>query len=464
MSSLSASRPSWRDTTLVLLLGALPALLAWATYGIIQQPDTIGYLAYAAEIRNGTVPTGQALLHAGAAPISLFRAPGYPAFLAGLQAIFLARWREAAVLLQIAASAVITAAVYRTALGLGVRRSLAVAAALLPAVGFTVVLQIALLTDALNAVFLVGAALSLVAWTGIGGAIVAGGLLAVATTFREATPFLAVAFLPLAWCCGEPRWRRMLATIALPWCAVAMLMGWNVARIGRPVLTTTTEVNMVLAVFPLIRAGLPVYSGNDAFDRTARETLTKPDSAQIPELLRHLFRRDDMTAPQLADIATARYARAWVRFPLAMLVSSARNFRTSFLNMPFAPVDTIADLESFSGRQPSPDIVKLNLLWHRTLAGDAISLFWLSLVVVTRTLGIAIAIIGAVCPWLPGRSWQVRGLWFICAGIPVIYMPVALDGRYLLPVVPLICLAAAASVPAAYTTPSRRNAAIASSE
>lgn len=67
------------------------------------------------------------------------------------------------------------------------------------------------------------------------------------------------------------------------------------------------------------------------------------------------------------------------------------------------------------------------------------------LVVVTRAIGIAVAVIGIVAPWLPGRSWNARGLWFICAGVPLTYMPVHLDTRFMLPIVPLLCIAAAIS-------------------
>jgi hypothetical protein len=249
----------------------------------------------------------------------------------------------------------------------------------------------------------------------------------------------------------------MAATILPPLCVVAALMAWNHARIGRPVVTTTAEVNMVQPLFPLITRGLPVYAGDDAFDRAARETLTRPDFDQIAPLLQRLFARDNMTAPELADAATARYWRAWERFPAAMLWSSVLRFQASFLKLPFAPVDTIAGLDVFSGRQPSPDLVKLNLLWHRTLAGDPTSLTWLLLVVMTRSVGMAVAFLGIIGPWLPGRTWRLRALWLVCAAVPAVHMPVHLDIRYLMPVVPLLCIAAAVSVsPARLTGPDER--------
>jgi hypothetical protein len=369
--------------------------------------------------------------------------------LAGLQTVFPAGWRDAAVIVQIALCGIVAGGAYQAALRLGARRGFAVAAGLLPAVGFIVVLQISLLTDALYAALFTGAALCLVAGDGLFGAIIAGLLLALATSLREVTPYLAPFFLPLACCgCGR-RWARMIATILPPLCTVAALMAWNEARVGWPIVTTTAEVNMVQPLFPLITRNLPVYAGDDAFDRAARETLTRPDFDEIAPMLQRLFQQENMTAPELAEMATARYWRAWERFPRAMLRSSALRFQASFLELPFAPVDTIAGLDVFSGRHPSPDLVKLKLLWQRTVAGDVTSLIWLILVVITRSVGVTVAFVGMFGPWLRGRTWRLRALWLICAAVPAVHMPVHLDIRYLMPVVPLLCIAAAASISSA---------------
>jgi hypothetical protein len=361
------------ETALVLVLAAVPAIVALAVYGIIHQPDTAGYLAYATQIRTATVPAGSTLLHEGPMPLSLFRAPGYPAFLAGLQTLFPKCWAEVSVALQIGLSALVAAGAYRVALRLGAARHLAAAAALLPAVGFSVVLQISLLTDSLNAVFFTSAAMVLAAVDGVSAALAAGMLLALATSFREATPVLALWFLPLAWWCGKRRWLRMAAVILPPLCLAIALMTWNYVRINRPVVTTTAEVNMIQPLFPLIRRHLPVFPDADAVDRAAHETLTRPDFHQILQLLQRLFDQEGMTAPDLATAATVRYWRAWRQFPLAMLVASARRFRTSFLKMPFEPVDTVADLNVYSGQRLSPNIVKINVLWRQALAGDITS-------------------------------------------------------------------------------------------
>jgi len=114
--------------------------------------------------------------------------------------------------------------------------------------------------------------------------------------------------------------------------------------------------------------------------------------------------------------------------------------------MPFEPVDTVADLDVYSGQRPSPNIVKINVLWRQASGGNITSVVWLMLVIFTRAIGMIVAFVGIVAPWLPRRSWNARGLWIICAGVPLTYMPVHLDTRFMLPVVPLLCIAAAVSL------------------
>lgn len=114
--------------------------------------------------------------------------------------------------------------------------------------------------------------------------------------------------------------------------------------------------------------------------------------------------------------------------------------------MPFEPVDTLALLHRYDGRDPSPAFVKLNTLWSRLRHGDALAGLLLAVVVATRVAGTAIALAGIVLPWLPGRDWRLLGLWLICAGSVFVYLPVHLEPRYMAAVVPLLCVMAAAAL------------------
>ena len=60
---------------LVGLVAALPALVAFLTYGALKTPDSGGYIYYAEQLRTGTLPIGTALLKESPAPISLFGPP-----------------------------------------------------------------------------------------------------------------------------------------------------------------------------------------------------------------------------------------------------------------------------------------------------------------------------------------------------------------------------------------------------
>ena len=435
------------------LLGALPALAALAVFGILHTPDTPGYLTYAEQIRTGTVPNGAALLASGPSPVSLFRAPGYSLVLAALQRVFPGAWQMAVVLLQIAAQAAVTGAAYRAARALGAGRERATVAALLPAIGFGVVVQIALLTDGLYAALATGAALLLTRGRP-GAAALAGLALGCATLLREATPFLMIGYLPLALLVTDGRGRRLLCgalVLAGPAVAAGGLMAWNAARIGRPVLTTSRQTVMVQAVLPLLKKHLPVYDGDDRFDRIARETVGSGEYSAIDTLHDRLFREAGMSAPEIADAATRRYVAAWRRFPGAMLMASLQNFRHEFLAMPFQPVDTVGALMVYAG-WPRPVFDRLNLLWSALRHGSAVAGLEIAADVLTRLLGTAISLLAIATPLLlrgqSDRAARTRfGLWLVCCAFPAVYLPVHIEPRYLAPVVPLVCVLAACALP-----------------
>src|SRR5215468_1140949 len=98
-----------RCELLVGLVAPLPALVAFLTYGGLETPDSAGYISYAEQLRTGTLPSGAALLKEAPAPISLFRAPGYPALIAITQSLFGTAWKTTVVLVQIVSHAVLAA-------------------------------------------------------------------------------------------------------------------------------------------------------------------------------------------------------------------------------------------------------------------------------------------------------------------------------------------------------------------
>ena len=494
-------RPPRLATPATALLAALPALLALAVFGVIETPDSPGYIAYAAQLRHA-LPTGQALLREAPAPITLFRMGGYPALLAALQTLT-PHWRLAAILLQIAALSALAAATRRTALRLGASPRPALAAALLPATGFGVVVQLCLLTDALYAALAAGAALALATpplatpplatrltrprGAPLRPALAAGLMLALATTLREATPLLALAYLPLALLPDPPprhspaphtnhrsvllRLLRALL-VALPALAVAgTQIAWNASRGAGPVLTTSRQTVMVQAVLPLLRrhpdllAPLPPPASPDpddaTFDDAARDTVGGGEYGRIDDLHRRLF-AESLDAPAMARAAGRLYRRAWLTHPGAMLLATISNLRHEFLSLPFQPLDTVGALMVYAG-WPRPAFDRLNIEWSAlrhapSTAARTTAALCIAADVLTRLLGTLIALAAILSPWLPpawwparrghpvfppGTLWRLRGLWLVCAGFVGLYAPVHIEPRYLVPTVPLACVIAA---------------------
>src|SRR5215472_10851065 len=388
---------------LVGLVAALPALVAFLTYGALEPPDSAGYISYAEQLRAGTLPSGAALLKEAPAPISLFRTPGYPALIAVTQSLFGIAWKVTLVLSQIIAHAALAVTVYRTAVLLRLSRSLAILVALLPSVGLGLVMQVSLLTDAISAALLGFAALWLVQATlqpsriapvAVGMALVGAMLL------REATMFIAVGFAPAVWIASRPESRlRWFCSAFMPIIAVvAGMAGTNYARSGYPVVTTSPQLVMVQALLPLLKHELPVFDGEDLYDRTARDTLRGGEYAMIDELNRKLFLAG-LTAPQMAEAATWRYFRAWWRFPGAMLIATVGRYRDHFPALAFYPLVTLRYLAIYAGL-PRPEFTVPARLWKNLKRGNLSAGAWLLVDVAMRVIGTAIGLAATAAPFL----------------------------------------------------------------
>ncbi len=434
---------------LASVLAVLPPLVAWMAYGMLILTDSHGYMDYAAALRAGTVATGPALLRQAAVPVTLFRMTGYPAILAGLQAAFAQGWPTALVMLQIGANAMVAATAYRACLALRFGPCRAMVAAVLPACGFALVLQICVLTDALYAALLGGAALLLVARPTVGCVAVAAVALAAATAIREATVFLAIGYIPLAVLAAGPAWRRRLAAaalvVALSWGVAAAQIGWNISRGVGSVLTTSPQTVLVQAVLPLVQAGYPVFDGDDMFDATARSSLAAGDYAGIDTLHQRLFAQG-MASVDMAKAASRAYWRTWRRFPTAMAAAALANLRPRYLAMPFQPLETLADLAVYAG-DSRPVFGRFNEEWRMLRHGQVAAGLWVAVDLVTRMAGIAISLAAMAQPWRRGADPRLRGLWCVCATLIAVYTPVHVEPRYLAPLTPLVWVLGMAALP-----------------
>ena len=420
--------------------------------GVFETPDSGGYLAYAKLLAAGPLPSGEALLNSGFYPIPLYRTIGYPSVIAAAQHIAPLNWPIFLLLLQIIAQAFLAAYAYRVGLALGLKPSLALIASLMPAAGSVAVFQSAVMTDALfgalfSAAMLVLLQAGLIRARGVDASarlLVAGSLLGVAATIREATPYLLLGLLPAAYV-ATIKGRRLfgLVTFVVPALLVsALIMVDHHRRSGHAVLSTSKQVVMVQALLPLVARGVPVFEGDTLFDRMARDIITSNDYFGIERLNRRLFEAG-MSAPDIAREASARYMRAWRQYPLEMLRASATRLPAKMLWITFMPVDTAADIYRQTG-EARPWFGRPEVLWRSFMEGSASALPILLILLIGRLIGLAVTFGAILAPFLlpssDRRRWAVMGAWLASGGFVAVYLPVHLEQRYLIPIVPILCL------------------------
>jgi hypothetical protein len=436
--------------SLVGLVAAVPALMVASIIGVFQTPDSGAYLSYAQMLREGPLPNGQALLESSFAPFPLYRTIGYPAVISATQFLSPSHWSFLLFGLQTLSQAMLAAYAYRVGLVLGLKPPLAFAAALMPAVGSVAVFQSSIMTDSLfGALF--GAAMLLIFHAGLTPdlgrgrkLIVAGVLLALAASIREATLYLLVGLLPAIFI-ATSKGRRLpgLAAVILPpILASALIMADHYRRSGHAVLSTSKQVVMVQALLPLVSRGIPVFEGDSLFERTAREVIIGHDYFSIQRLNIRLFEAG-MTAPEIAAAASSNYARAWRQHPVEMLRASAVRLPTKMLWITFMPVDTVADIYRQSG-EPRPWFGRPEVLWRRTMEGSVFALPILLALWISRAIGLAVTLGAIVSPFLLAgedkRRAAVFGAWLASGAFVSVYLPVHLEQRYLIPIVPILCL------------------------
>src|SRR5262245_7019925 len=435
------------------LLAALPALIVLSLFGPIEPPDCSGYVGFAEQILSGQLRTGAELLTEAIIPVSLYRAPGYPALIAVFQYLFGNAWKVALVLLQISVSSLLAILAHRTAALLGLPRLLALSVSLLPSVSIGLVMQVSILTDAVYSV-LFGCAVLLLVPAMLHTSprtprtpLYVGLLLATAMSLREATIIIAIAFVPAVWiAAGAGRRGRWLCLSFSPLLAItAGLMTANYIRSGHAVVTTSPQIVMVQALLPLVRQGLPLFPDDTIFDRTARETLRGDDYHSIFALNDKLFLAG-LSAPQISAEARHRYFLTWRRFPVAMALASLGRYHERYLALPFHPLNAARLLRLYAGR-PSPWISNPGMLWQDAQMGSGSAAFWLVVYGATRVIGTVIGVLAIVAPFVllrngDNRAVVVLGMWFICLGFVAVYLPVHLNERYLVPLIPLQCLLA----------------------
>ena len=426
--------------------------------GVFETPDSGTYIIYAEMLRSGPLPHGEALLGLSYSPIPLYRTPGYPAVIAALQLISPTHWMSLLLAVQVFAQALLAAYAHRVGLALGLNPILAFIVALMPVAGSVTVFQSAIMTDALfGAIF--GAAMLLILHAalipgGLGRLFLAGVLLGVGVAVREATLYLLLGLVPAA-LLATSRGRRLIgfaAIMAPPILAAGLIMADHYRRSGHAVLSTSKQIVMIQALMPLVTRNVPVFEGETLFQKTARDVLVGNDYHSIHRLNARLFEAG-MTSPEIAAAASANYARAWREHPVEMLRATATRLPIKMLWITFMPIDTAADVHRQSG-EARPWFGRPETLWRRAMEGSVFALPILLALWLGRAIGLAVTIGAIASPFLLAKADRQRAAvfsaWLACGAFVATYLPVHLEQRYLIPIVPVLCLLGGVAFQALY--------------
>jgi hypothetical protein len=130
-----------------------------------------------------------------------------------------------------------------------------------------------------------------------------------------------------------------------------------------------------------------------------------------------------------------------------MFIATVSRYRDHFLALAFYPSITLRYLDVHAGL-PRPEFTDPARLWKKLKRGNLSAGVWLLLDVVMRAIGMTIGLAATAAPFLlmnqcDDRGRALLGTWIICVSCVAVYIPVHLDIRYLVPLIPLQCLLAA---------------------
>ncbi|MGE4218902.1 MAG: hypothetical protein AB7G39_05590 [Alphaproteobacteria bacterium] len=446
----------------ILLLAALARIAGLIAYGPGLYPDSHEYLAYAALIRGSDHSwLWDAGLERSMAPVTVARTIGYPMVLAILQALFGSSFAVATVLLQSALALTATAAVYRFALRFTGALWAAIAAGIGHGLSHVVWLDLALLADSLfTSLFILatitlghlllgGAARPLRAASGI-GAVAALLILLRGNGWAVAATLAPLALAAILFSRTGRLYRAgMIVAFLLPGLLIVWTYRtWNEARSGEAFLTTNAQVVMLQSVFEMVHKGARPFDGDTPLDRAVRETASGYTLAEVVAANRQLHVRYGMTAPAIADAATAKYVETIRRFPGPFLTATLENFDlksvAALVNPAFGFAEThqiatevsllpgLRELRREPGTYATP--LRLGLLaLHAACALGSILLFLAFL------FGAPILALGRWrrCGPADRDAAMLAGLWLAYAGVAAMYMAVHFELRYVLSVAPV---------------------------
>ena len=442
------------------------ALLAWI--GPVYSDDSGGYSDYADAMLASSHWLNDANLDERAIPLLAYRPLGYPAVIAVAKLAAGPSWPYAVTGLQIVLSLIAFIAIVEVGIEICIGLRAAVAAAFAAAL-FQLPYDQAIMTDSLNASFIIIALAVFLRGTIAGKEITSGqiivnsGLLVAAFLFRDVLPFLMITMLPLlllrcAVTRGVPLARRfapcVLVCLSLVSADAAYNL-WNYHRAGSFFVTTIPQTNALTATMYAAKNQPGIFSGDTPLEIQARPILKEYDLTEAVKINEALF-NSGYRAPEIACMAMQKYLKTWREHPLAMLNLIRLTTSENVLKLLVRPIEAVCELFELARMTPCPDYRDLYRAAFRhpsTLTSGEAAMFAATTAQNTVSIilsayyffGIPLLVVLAL------RSGAMRddrpmllvaGFWILGVGWHLMYCEALYTTRYMGPVLPFMALGA----------------------
>jgi len=395
-----------------------------------------------------------------------FRMIGYPAFIASAMAVSGSAWPYLVVCIQSAISLCVAAAALRLGEELHLSRGFSLLAVVAYATSLQLTLDQCILTDSLNASFVILATVLLVrgARAGkpllVGNALSAGVLLGLAFLLREFMQILIVLFLLflVARVAISPKGMRIrtLVTAVLvflpPLATMEAYREWNAYRTGVRFVTTGARTTALQALANAAQSNPDLLSADTPVDRAMRRQLKFYTYDEVLAVNTALF-AEGHSEIELARMATSRYLLAWQERPFAMLSLVRTTIRENQVKLVVRAFIATCEIIEWGNSQPRcPDYRDVyRKLFKAPSALSAAEIAVFILVTIQNALSIAVFagfLIGV--PIFVILAWRSKE-WFVCrtpvfllaafwgvyVGWDFAYLLVHFENRYMAPVIPL---------------------------
>lgn len=449
------------DLVAAAVLAAIKAYFL-GKYGIYpwNDNDGAGYIALAEQLAHGMAWVSVPDLSTSYLPISLLRLPGYPLLILASQAIAGSDWIPFLITVQLVLSFFASYVLYRVVSIISAVRLFGFMCAVIFAVSYQAYFERFILTDSLYAsaftLIICYAAFHFYTRKQVATVAVAaiGLTLGLLFLMREATLVLAFGLAPLLILAmsnggrGAKHWAKSLALAFAPLViTVAAVLVWNVSRTGKPVITTGAQLVLTLTLVIVHEQGTTIFDGNSRFDEVARQRVDASAAASAIDIGRafretvdinqDLFKRYQMTSPEIASAAQKKYLFTWLKHPGSMIGYTNTNVRDAFLLL-YSP---------FIEQMLNPALQDKYREWCKAafeLATIYFPLFWL---------------IAAISKLVRARSYLVGSLAILIWVTVISYAALHIEIRYLLPILAPVFLVLAICVGATVElAASQRNA------